>query len=120
MSWLTDFFMSKKKDDRETAKNAKDRLRVLLVHDRENRSGPDFLPQLKMDILAAIKKYVQINDDQVQVNVSQQNETSMMEVSVSLDPQYDGTIPSGVHDHYSTEEEINSIKPITETEEAKS
>ena len=69
-----------------------------------------------MDILAAIKKYVQINDDQVQVNVSQQNDTSMMEVSVSLDPQYDGMAPSGVHDRYSTEEEISSIRPITEEE----
>ncbi|MBQ3682609.1 cell division topological specificity factor MinE [Succinimonas sp.] len=118
MSWLTDFFMSKKKDDRETAKNAKDRLRVLLVHDRENRSGPDFLPQLKLDILAAIKKYVQISDEQVQVNVSQQNDTSMMEVSVSLDPKYDGTAPTGVHERYSTDEDINSIKPITEEEQA--
>ncbi len=116
MSWLSDLFSNKKKDDQQSAKILKDRLHVILVHDRENRSGPDFLPQLKMDILAAIKKYVQINDDQVQVNVSQQNDTSMMEVSVSLDPQYDGMAPSGVHDRYSTEEEISSIRPITEEE----
>ena len=77
-----------------------------------------FLPQLKLDILAAIKKYVQISDEQVQVNVSQQNDTSMMEVSVSLDPKYDGTAPTGVHERYSTDEDINSIKPITEEEQA--
>ena len=108
MSWLTDLIYRKK----ETASSsAKSRLQLVLIHDRENRDGPDFLPQLKLDIINAIKKYVQINDEQVHVNVSQKNDTSMMEVSVSLDPKYDDKLPE-IHDRYSDEEDIDAIKSV--------
>ncbi len=112
MSWLSELIFKNKKEDTTAAKRAKDRLSLVLIHDRENRGGPDFLPQLKLDIINAIKKYVQISDEQVQMNVSQQEDTSMMEVSISLDPKYDNTAPKGVREKYSSEEDIDNIKPI--------
>jgi cell division topological specificity factor len=110
MSWLTDLIYKKK--EKESANCAKNRLHVVLFQDRENRGGPDFLPQLKLDIINAIKKYVQISDEQVQVNVSQKNETSMMEVSVSLDPKYDDKIPD-CHDNLD-DEDLSNIKGLDE------
>ncbi len=103
MSWLTELIYRKKQNARSSAKS---RLQLVLIHDRENRDGPDFLPQLKLDIINAIKKYVQISDEQVKVNVSQKNDTSMMEVSVSLDPKYDDHIPE-IRDRYADDDELN-------------
>ncbi len=109
MSWLTEFFF-KKKEEQNSAQSVKDRLQVVLIHDRQNLEGPDFLPQLKLDIINSIKKYIPISDDQVKVNVSSRDETSMMEVSVSLDPKFDES-DTGAHKRYSTEEDLDKVKP---------
>ncbi len=115
MSWLSDLFSAKK--ETTTRESARNRLQVVLIHDRESRDGPDFLPQLKLDIILAIKKYMPVNDDQVQVNLSQHDETStMMEVSVSLDPMYDEVIPSA-KERYANDNEINRIKPFNAPKE---
>ncbi len=55
------FFKSTKED--QSAKVAKDRLQVLIAHERTGRDGPDYLPMLKQDILDVIKKYVAVGDD---------------------------------------------------------
>lgn len=112
MSWLSDLIF-KKKDEAQARSSAKSRLQLVLIHDRESREGPDFLPQLKLDIIAAIKKYIPISDDQVQVAVSQKDDTSMMEVSVSLDPKYDDE-KLETHGRYDTEDSINEIKGIND------
>ncbi|MGN1394107.1 MAG: cell division topological specificity factor MinE [Succinivibrionaceae bacterium] len=115
MSWLSDLIF-KKKEEAPARKNAKSRLQLVLIHDRESREGPDFLPQLKLDIIAAIKKYIPISDDQVQVAVSQKDDTSMMEVSVSLDPKYDDTVPE-YKNKYDSEDAINNIKKYDNTDD---
>ena len=111
MSWLSELIFSKKRTEDTSRESAKSRLQLVLIHDRENRDGPDFLPQLKLDIIAAIKKYIPISDEQVQVAVSQKDDTSMMEVSVSLDPKYD-EVKTDSKLKYSTEEEIDKIKTL--------
>jgi cell division topological specificity factor len=116
MSWLGDLIFKKNKDDNTARQSAKNRLQLVLIHDRENRDGPDFLPQLKLDIINAIKKYIPINDDQVKVNVSQKEETSMMEVSVSLDPKFDESVPEA-HQRYSSDEEISSIDTVNQNKQ---
>jgi len=52
------FFRSR--NDGTTAKVAKDRLQVLIAHERSSRDGPDFLPMLRQDIMDVIRKYVPI------------------------------------------------------------
>ena len=108
--WILNCLLKKQQKSKESAKS---RLQLVLIHDRESREGPDFLPQLKLDIIAAIKKYIPISDEQVMVNVSQKDDTSMMEVSVSLDPKFDDSVPK-VHGRYETEEDINDIKSINQ------
>ena len=56
---LLDFFLKSRKEN--TAKLAKERLQIIVAHERTSRSGPDYLPQLKQDILDVIRKYVQID-----------------------------------------------------------
>ena len=76
------FFRSR--NDGATAKVAKDRLQVLIAHERSDRSGPDFLPLLRQDILEVIKKYVQVNDDSVSVSVGQQDACDVLELNITL------------------------------------
>ena len=56
---LLDYFRSNKKQN--TAQLAKERLQIIVAHERSSRGGPDYLPQLKQDILDVIRKYVNID-----------------------------------------------------------
>lgn len=76
------FFRSRNEDT--TAKVAKDRLQVLIAHERSDRDGPDFLPMLRKDILDVIKKYVAVGDDSVSVNVEQQDSCDVLELNITL------------------------------------
>ena len=60
---LLDYFRSNKKQN--TAQLAKERLQIIVAHERSSRGGPDYLPQLKQDILDVIRKYVQIDPDKI-------------------------------------------------------
>lgn len=78
---LIDFF---RKEDKSTANIAKERLRVLVAHDRLRTNGPDYLPQLQQEILAVIRRYVDIGEDDVVVQLEQQGNTSVLELNVTL------------------------------------
>ena len=78
---LMDMF---RKEQKTSASVAKGRLRVLVAHDRLRNNGPDYLPQLKQEILAVIRKYVDIDDQDVNVQLEQQGQTSVLELNVTL------------------------------------
>ena len=79
---IFNFFRSRSDDT--TAKVAKDRLQVLIAHERSDRNGPDFLPMLRKDILDVIKKYVAVGEDSVSVNVEQQDSCDVLELNITL------------------------------------
>lgn len=76
------FFQSSKED--QSAKLAKDRLQVLIAHQRTDRTGPDYLPMLRQDILDVIKKYVSVGDDALSVQVDQQDDCDVLELNITL------------------------------------
>ena len=73
------FRFFKSRGDDASAKVAKDRLQVLIAHERTNRNAPDYLPMLKRDLLNVIKKYVSVGDDQVSVQLDTQEEFDILE-----------------------------------------
>ena len=80
---LLDFFLKSRKEN--TAKLAKERLQIIVAHERTSRSGPDYLPQLKQDILDVIRKYVQIDPEQVTVQLDKKGEElSVLELNIML------------------------------------
>ncbi len=80
---LLDFFLKSRKEN--TAKLAKERLQIIVAHERTSRSGPDYLPQLKQDILDVIRKYVQIDPEQVSVQLDKKGEQlSVLELNIML------------------------------------
>ncbi len=72
-----------------TAAVAKERLQIIISHERTQRCAPDYLPKLQEEILAVIAKYVPINRDQVSVNLERMGDSSVLELNVTM---RDGTL----------------------------
>jgi len=84
------FFRSKQPPP--SASLAKERLQVLIAHERvDDRDGPDYLPLLKQDILNVIKKYVEIGEDQVSVQLDSQENCDVLELNITLPDELDTT-----------------------------
>jgi cell division topological specificity factor len=77
-----DYFKSKKST--RTASVAKERLQIIVAHERGQREQPDYLPELQRELLEVIRKYVQISDDMVQVEVDRNDSCSVLELNVTL------------------------------------
>lgn len=79
---LFDFFRERKQQS--SASLAKERLQIIVAHERTQRGQPDYLPQLHKDIVAVIRKYVPIDDQQVQVALDNQGNCSILELNITL------------------------------------
>ncbi|WP_423601115.1 cell division topological specificity factor MinE [Roseateles sp. MS654] len=76
------FFLGEKKS---TASVAKERLQLILAHERNGRgASPDYLPQLQRELLAVISKYVAINPDDIKVHMERQDDLEVLEVKIEL------------------------------------
>ncbi len=76
-----EFFKSKKTG---TASVAKERLQIIVAHERRRSTTPDFLPQLQNDILEVVRKYIQINEEQIKLSVDKQGDFEVLELNISL------------------------------------
>lgn len=69
---------------RNSAETARERLQILLAHERAGLAGADFLPQLQREILEVIAKYVKVDDQRVQVKLDREQNLSILEVNIEL------------------------------------
>ncbi len=76
-----DFFRSNKTN---SASTAKERLQIIVAHERRRSTTPDFLPQLQLDILEVVRKYIPINKDQIKLTVDKQGDFEVLELNISL------------------------------------
>ncbi|WP_295537062.1 cell division topological specificity factor MinE [uncultured Pseudacidovorax sp.] len=90
MSFLS-FLLGEKK---KSAAVAKERLQIILAHERGlNARRPDYLPQLQRELLAVISKYVSIKPEDIKVNLEKQDALEVLEVKIEL-PDLPLTIPT--------------------------
>ncbi len=76
------FFLGEKK---QTASVAKERLQLILAHERGGRApSPNYLPDLQRELVAVISKYVQINPDDIKVSMERQDNFEVLEVKIEL------------------------------------
>ncbi|MBP7132336.1 MAG: cell division topological specificity factor MinE [Aquabacterium sp.] len=76
------FFLGEKK---QTASVAKERLQLILAHERNGRSSsPTYLQDLQRELVAVISKYVSINPDDIKVNLERQDDLEVLEVKIEL------------------------------------
>ncbi len=81
---ILDFFFSRKE---ATAGIAKERLQIVLAHERAGRDAPEFLPALQRELLAVVSRYVAIKEDLIRVNLARQSDASVLEINIEFDPQ---------------------------------
>ncbi|MFQ8431349.1 cell division topological specificity factor MinE [Amaricoccus sp. W119] len=67
-----------------SADAAKERLQILLQHERSDRATPDCLPMLQRDILAVIERYMRVGDDHVDIKLERGDELSTLEINIEL------------------------------------
>jgi cell division topological specificity factor len=82
MMRLLDIFFPER---RNTAVIARERLKIVLAHERASRDAPDFLPVMQRELLDVVGRYVEIRDDMIRVNLGRSGETSLLEINVEID-----------------------------------
>ena len=81
MSLFSLIFGTKQK----TASIAKERLTLLIAHERnDSGSKPDFLPDLQKELIAVISKYVSVNPDDIKVSLEKQGNYEVLEVNIVI------------------------------------
>lgn len=63
---------------------ARDRLQILLAHERSGRASPDVLPLIQRDILESIKRHMRIGDDSVDIKIEPGDDFSTLEINIEL------------------------------------
>jgi len=69
---------------RPTAAVARERLQILLAHERASVGQEGLVVTLREEILAVIAKHVQLDREKVRVKLERDGETSMLEIDVEM------------------------------------
>ncbi|MCX7118542.1 MAG: cell division topological specificity factor MinE [Legionellales bacterium] len=81
-------YLRKKKTS--TASVAKERLQIIISHERSERNTPDCLPkltdlpQMQEEILNVIAKYIPIDREKVSVNLERLGDSAILELNFSM------------------------------------
>jgi cell division topological specificity factor len=79
---LLDYLRGSRK---KSAVVAKERLKLIIAHERRARSGaPEYLPRLKEELLHVIAKYVAIDHESIQVNLEKHGDYDVLELNITL------------------------------------
>jgi len=79
---LLDFFHSSPPKGSSTI--AKERLQILVAHDRTERNRPSYLPKLQRELLEVIRKYADVDMNSVSVNYEQEDSREVLELNIVL------------------------------------
>ncbi|MCI0508264.1 MAG: cell division topological specificity factor MinE [Gammaproteobacteria bacterium] len=78
---LLNYLLGRRK---KTATVAKERLQIIFAREHADRNGPDYLPDLKKDILEVVAKYVTIDLDRIQVHLDKDGDMDILELNIIL------------------------------------
>lgn len=67
-----------------SANAARERLKIVLSHERAGVRGPDYLPKLHKDLIRVVRKYITVADDKVSVRVQDSGPVNRLEVNIEL------------------------------------
>jgi cell division topological specificity factor len=79
------FFRSLFQPQPKSASIAKERLKIVLAHERAGRNAPDFLPLLQKELLSVVGRYVEIGDDMIRVTLGNAGDTSVLEINIEIE-----------------------------------
>ncbi len=69
-----------------SADTAKQRLQVIIAHERVSGPSYEFLPLLQRELLDVIRKYIEIDPNRVRVDIEKGEGMSVLEVNIELPP----------------------------------
>lgn len=78
---LLNYFQSQKKG---SAAVAKERLQIIVAHERTQRDGPDYLPMMKEELLAVVRKYVQVEQEAIKIELDRDGDYEVLELNIML------------------------------------
>ena len=78
---LLDYFKTTR---HSSASIARERLQILVSHERNADKQPSYLPQLQKDLLDVIKKYVDVDQDAISINFEQDERQEVLELNIVL------------------------------------
>lgn len=81
MNWLGLFKM---KQQKSTAAMAKERLIVVVANQRSRAGGAEFMPRLRQELLAVIRKYVKVDEDAIRMAIERDGDLEVLELNVVL------------------------------------
>lgn len=73
-----------KNEEPKSASVAKERLQILVTHERNQRNAPDYLPALQREIMAVVSKYVNVGDEDINVQIDNHDQLSVLELNITL------------------------------------
>jgi cell division topological specificity factor len=79
------FFRSLFQPRPTSASIAKERLKIVLAHERASSRAPDFLPNLQRELLAVVGRYVEISEDMIRVTLGNSGDTSLLEINIEIE-----------------------------------
>ncbi|MES2935232.1 MAG: cell division topological specificity factor MinE [Pseudomonadota bacterium] len=68
----------------KSASAAKERLQIIIAHERNGREGPDFLPALRQELIDVISKYTKVNPEDIKISRDRQGNLEVLDVNVVL------------------------------------
>ena len=70
----------------KTATVAKERLQIIVAHERRLRQSPmfDYWPLLQREILEVVRKYVIVQDEHIKMHVEKEGEYEILELNITL------------------------------------
>ncbi len=68
----------------KSASVAKERLQLIIAHERSGPGPADFLPALQRELVAVISKYVRVSEQDIKVNLEKQGNMEVLEVNIVL------------------------------------
>ena len=78
---LLNYFRSSRPTSAEVAK---ERLQILVAHDRIERDSPSYLPMMQKELLAVVRKYVEVDLEAISVNLEQDGNQEILELNIML------------------------------------
>ncbi len=72
-----------RKNKKTSANMAKERLQIILAHERAENKAP-FLDDLRQDIIKVIAKYVDIDPSSINVNLQKDSSIEVLEINIPI------------------------------------
>lgn len=70
---------------RTSAPVARERLQILLAHERRSICNSNLIAILHREVLAAVSKHIEVDPDKVEINMRQRDTVSLLEIDIEID-----------------------------------